>query len=219
MTQKLMGKKKGMTHLFDEKGHIIVCTVIEVEPNVVVQIKTTEKDGYTAIQTGYEKVTTKDPRTIEKRVKKPIIGHFKKNGVEPRRHLTESRVDNIEDYSVGQEIGVGIFSEIPFVDATAVSIGKGYQGAMKLHNFSGMKASHGTGPVHRHLGSTGNLSGRCYPGDKRASHMGAKRVTRENLKVVQIDEEENLIVVKGPVPGPKNGFVTLRQAVKKAGVK
>ena len=218
MALKLMGKKLGMTHLFDEKGNIIVCTVIEVEPNVVVQIKSKEKDGYTAVQTGYEKISAKNPQTVENRVTKPRLGHFKKAGVEPRRHLAESRMENTEEYSVGQEIGVGAFGEFKFVDATAISIGKGYQGAMKLHNFSGMKASHGTGPTHRHLGSTGNRStpGRCFPGGKRASHMGAKQVTVQSLKVVEINEEENLIVVKGSVPGPRNGLVTLMKAIKRA---
>lgn len=218
MALKLMGKKLGMTHLFDEKGNIIVCTVIEVEPNVVVQIKTKEKDGYSAIQTGYGKVTAKKPQTIEKRVTKPRMGHFKKAGLEPRRNLAESRMENTEEYSIGQEIGVGAFSEILFIDATAISIGKGYQGAMKLHNFGGMKASHGTGPTHRHLGSTGNRStpGRCFPGGKRASHMGAKQVTVQSLQVVEVKEQDNLIVVKGSVPGPRNGLVTLTQAIKRA---
>lgn len=218
MTLKLMGKKLGMTQLFDETGNAIVCTVIEVEPNVIVQIKTKEKDGYTAIQTGYGKVTAKKPETVEKRVKKPRLGHFKKAGVDPRRHLVESKVDNVEEYTVGQEFGVGMFTEIPFLDATAISIGKGFQGAMKLHNFAGMKASHGTGPTHRHLGSTGMRStpGRCFPGGKRASQMGNKQVTVQSLKVVEVNEEENLIVVKGSIPGAKNGLVTLTKAIKKA---
>ncbi len=217
MALKLMGKKWGMNHLFDEKGNIIVCTVIEVEPNVVVQIKTKEKDGYSAIQTGYGKVTAKKQQTVEKRVTKPRMGHFKKAGLEPRRHLSESRMENTEEYSVGQEVGVGAFSDIEVIDAMAVSIGKGFQGAMKLHNFHGMKASHGTGPTHRHLGSTGNRStpGRCFPGGKRASHMGARQVTTQSLKVVEINEEENHIVVKGSVHGPRNGLVNLSQAIKR----
>jgi large subunit ribosomal protein L3 len=218
MALKLMGKKLGMTHLFDEQGNIVVCTVIEVEPNVVVQIKTAEKDGYSAIQTGYGKITAKNQHTVEKRVTKPRLGHFKKAGVEPRRHLAESKVDNAGEYSLGQEIGVGAFTGTTFVDATAISIGKGYQGAMKLHNFSGMRKTHGAGPTHRHLGSTGNRStpGRCFPGGERASHMGYDKVTIQNLKVVEVNEEENLIVVKGSVPGPKNGLVTLTKAIKRA---
>jgi len=217
MPVKLMGKKLGMTHLFDEKGNRIVCTVIQVEPNVVVQIKTKEKDGYFAVQTGYGKVTTKSVKAQEKRVKKPIRGHFKKANVDPRRHLIESRTDDVQSYSVGQEISLSLFKDVSYLDAAAFSIGKGFQGAMKKHNFGGMRASHGTGPVHRHLGSTGNRStpGRCFPGGKRASQMGNKRTTVQNLKVIEINEEENLIVIKGSVPGAKNSVVTLTRAIKR----
>ena len=217
MALNLMGKKKGMTQLFDEDGSVIVCTVIEIEPNVVVQVKTEENDGYRAVQTGFDKIVTKDPRTIEKRVRKPLLGHFKKASVEPRRHLCESRMDENEEWTVGQEFGVEVFKEVPYVDATGTSIGKGFQGAMKLHNFSGMKASHGTGPVHRSLGSTGNRStpGRCFPGGKRASQMGNRQVTTHGLRVVMVDEENQLILVKGSVPGPRNSVITLRKAKKK----
>lgn len=217
MALNLMGKKRGMTQLFDEDGSVIVCTVIEVEPNVVVQVKTDETDGYKAVQTGFEKITTKDPRTVEKRVSKPLMGHFKKASVEPRRILCESRTDSKEELAVGQEFGVEIFKDVAYIDATGVSIGKGFQGGMKLHNFSGMKATHGTGPVHRSLGSTGNRStpGRCFPGGKRASHMGNRQVTTQGLRVVKVDEENQLILVKGAVPGPRNGVITLRKAKKK----
>jgi len=217
MVPKLMGKKLGMTHLFDEKGNIVVCTVIEVEPNVITQIKTKEKDGYTAIQTGYRKIAAKKIETANKRVTKPLQGHFKKAGVEPRRHLSETRMNDTSAYSVGQELNVGLFAGLQYVDAMATSIGKGFAGGMKLHNFAGMRASHGNGPTHRHLGSTGNRStpGRCFPGGERASHMGAEKVTVQNLKVVEINEQENLIIVKGAVPGPKNGLVTLSKAIKR----
>jgi large subunit ribosomal protein L3 len=219
MTLKLMGKKRGMTHLFDEKGNMVICTVIEMEPNVVTQVKTVEKDGYSAVQMGFEKVVTKDARTVEKRVSKPMIGHYNKAGVEPRKHLQESRMTNVEGYEVGQEIGVSAFNEVEFVDATAISIGKGFQGAMKLHNFSGMPASHGAKKNHRSLGSTGGRStpGRCFPGGKRASHMGSKQVTIQSLRVVEVIPEENVIVVKGAVPGARNSVVTIRQAVKRTG--
>jgi len=219
MTLKLKGKKLGMTTLFDKNGHIKVCTVIEVEPNVVVQIKTIEKDGYSAIQTGYGKVKAKKPETAERRISKPLRGHFKKVKVEPRRYLSETRMKNLEKYATGQEFGVEIFKDTIYVDATARSIGKGYQGAMKLHNFAGGPAAHGAKKVHRSLGSTGNRStpGRCFPGGKRASHMGFNRVTVESLEIVEIIEEENLILIKGAVPGPRNGIVTLRQAMKKTG--
>ena len=174
-----MGKKLGMSRLYDETGTAVVCTVIEVEPNVIVQIKTKETDGYTAIQTGYEKLQAKDPRTIERRTKKPLLGHYKKANIEPRRHLAEARLDNVEEYSIGQEIGVGIFQDVAHVDATAISIGKGFQGAMKKFHFAGAPASHGAKKNHRSLGATGNRStpGRCFPGGKRASQMGARRVT------------------------------------------
>lgn len=218
MSHKLMGKKLGMTNIFDKDGNLIPCTVIQVEPNVIVQIKTEEKDGYIAIQTGYGKVAGKKEETIAKRVSKPLQGHFKKANVAPRRHLVESRMDNASDFQVGQEFGAELFAEGTFVDATAISIGKGYQGGMKLHNFAGMRKTHGTGPTHRHLGSTGMRStpGRCFPGGKRASHMGHRRVTVQNLKVVEVDTEEQLIVVKGCIPGPKNGLVTLSKATKRA---
>lgn len=216
MLLKLMGKKRGMIQLFDDKGNAIVCTVIETEPHVIAQVKTKETDGYDAIQLGFEKIITKDPRTIEKRQTKPLLGHYKKAGVEPRRYLFEARLEKASDYSVGQELNVEIFEQIPYVDATAISKGKGYQGVMKLHNFSGGPASHGSG-FHRHAGSTGMRStpGRCLPGSPRASHMGLERITVQNLRVVMIDKQDNLIIVEGAVPGPKNGLVTLSAAVKK----
>jgi large subunit ribosomal protein L3 len=216
MLLKLMGKKRGMTQLFDEKGNAIVCTIIETEPHVIAQVKTKEIDGYDAIQLGFEKIKTKDPRTVEKRVSKPLLGHFKKASLEPRRHIFEARLEAPGDFTVGQELNVDIFDEVPFVDATAISKGKGYQGVMKLYNYSGGPASHGSG-FHRHAGSTGMRStpGRCLPGGKRASHMGLDRKTVQNLRVVMIDKEDNLIIVEGSIPGPKNGLVTISAAVKK----
>lgn len=168
MSLKFMGKKRGMTQLFDDKGNVITCTVIEAEPNVVTQVKTVETDGYNAIQLGFEKVIVKDPRTIEKRVTKPLRGHFGKASIEPRRHLLESRFDKVDGYAQGQELTVAEFEEIQFVDATAMSKGKGYQGVIKRHHFSGGPASHGSG-FHRHAGSTGMRStpGRVLPGERR----------------------------------------------------
>lgn len=216
MTLKLMGKKRGMVQLFDEAGNIVVCTVIEAEPNVVTQIKTVDNDGYSAVQLGFEKIQANDPRTIEARAKKPQVGHFRKAGVEPRRYLTETRLENTEGYTLGQEFGVGMFTEITYIDATATSIGKGYQGVMKLHHFSGGPAAHGSS-FHRHAGSTGMRStpGRCLPGGKRASHMGAERITVQNLRVVMVKEEDNLIIVEGQVPGPRNGLIYFAEAKKK----
>lgn len=218
MTLTLMGKKRGMIQLFDEKGNVVVCTVIQAEPNVVAQVKTKEKDGYVALQLGFDKVTGKTQQTIEKRAGKPQLGHFRKAGTEPRRHLVETRLDSAEGYAVGQEISVDIFDGIEFVDATAISKGKGYQGVMKRHNFRGGPASHGSS-FHRHAGSTGMRStpGRGLPGGKKAGHMGFERVTVQNLKVVRIEKEDNLIIVKGQVPGPRNGLVYISQAKKKQG--
>lgn len=212
----LMGKKRGMTQLFDEKGDAVVCTVIQVEPNVVTQLKSKEQDGYVAIQLGFDKVKGKTQHTVEKRAGKPQAGLFKKAGIEPRRFLLESKVDALDEYSIGQEIDVNIFEGVEFVDATAISKGKGYQGVIKRHNFAGGPASHGSG-FHRHAGSTGMRStpGRGLPGGKKAGQMGNERVTVQNLKVVMIDPAEQVIVVKGQVPGPRNGLVYLTQAKKK----
>lgn len=216
MALKFMGKKRGMMQLFDEHGNVIVCTVIEAEPNVVTQVKTAATDGYEAIQLGFELVKGRDPKRREQRTPKPQRGHFKKAGVEPRRHLAESRLEKTDDHSVGQELGVDVFATGSYVDVTGQSKGKGFQGVMKLHNFRGGRATHGSG-FHRHAGSTGmrTTPGRCFPGGKRASHMGDDRVTVQNLEVVMVNRELNLIMVSGAVPGSKNGLVYLSQAKKK----
>lgn len=216
MTLTLMGKKRGMTQVFDDKGNMIVCTVIEVEPNVITQIKTKQTDGYNAIQLGYDKVVTKDARTIEKRVSKPLRGHYAKANVEARKHLAESRLESIEEYSLGQELDVSLFADSTYVDATAMSKGKGYQGVIKLYNFAGGPAAHGSS-FHRHAGSTGMRStpGRCLPGGKRASHMGYEQKTVQNIRVVQVNKEDGLIILEGSVPGPRNGLVYISQAKKK----
>jgi len=216
MALKLMGKKRGMTQFFDEKGNSIVCTVIEAQPNVVTQVKTKESDGYHAIQLGFEIIIVKDPRTMARRSSKALRGHFQKAGVEPRRYLSESRLKNSQEYNVGQEISIGEFSEVEFVDACGVSKGKGYQGVMKKYNFAGGPASHGSG-FHRHAGSTGMRStpGRCFPGGPRPSHMGYERVTVQNIRVVAVLPEEQLILLEGSVPGPRNSLICLSPAVKK----
>lgn len=220
MALTLMGKKRGMMQLFDDKGNVVVCTVIEAEPNVVTQIKTKETDGYSAVQLSFEKVKGKSQYTIEARTGKPQVGHFKKAGVECRRNLKESRLDEGENYTLGQEIGVDIFDGVEFVDATAISKGKGTQGVMRRHNFAGGPASHGSG-FHRHAGSTGMRStpGRGLPGGRKAGHMGFEKITVQNLRVIKVDPENQLIVVKGQVPGPRNGLVCLSQAVKKTPTK
>lgn len=216
MALKLMGKKRGMIQVFDDKGNVVAATVIEAEPNIITQIKTKEKDGYNAIQTSFEKVKVKDPRTLNRRTTKPARGHFAKASVEPRKHLVETRVDAVEEFNLGQEVNVDIFAEIGFVDVIGMTKGKGYQGVMKLYGFAGGPASHGSS-FHRHAGSTGmrTTPGRCFPGGKRASHMGYEQKTVQNVEVIQIHSAENVIVVRGQVPGPVNSLVYISQAVKK----
>lgn len=220
MPLKLMGKKRGMTHRFDNEGNVVVCTVIHAEPNVITQIKRKETDGYNALQLGYDRLVAPDPRTIQKRMTKQLLGHFKKANVEPRRYLAETRVESVDDFSVGQELNVAQFSATAFVDVSGVSKGKGYQGVMKRHNFSGGPASHGSG-FHRHGGSTGMRStpGRCLPGQKKAGRMGGEKVTVQNLRVVAVDEGRNLIIVEGSVPGARGCLVSVEASKKKIKVK
>jgi large subunit ribosomal protein L3 len=215
MAFKFMGKKRGMIQLFDETGVAVVCTIVEAEPNVVTQVKTVDTDGYTAIQIGFETVTAKDPRRQEARTPKPLRGHFAKNGIAPRKYLTEFRVKDTSKYTVGQEIGVDSFESVPFVDVTGVSKGKGYQGVMKKYNFAGGPAAHGSG-FHRHAGSTGMRStpGRCLPGGPRPSHMGSETVTVQGLQVIKIDKDQNLLVIKGAIPGANGELVTIAEAMK-----
>ena len=204
-----IGKKKGMTHLFDDNGCIVVCSVILAEPNTVVQKKEKKTDGYNAIQMGAFLAK-------KKRVSKPLSGHFAKANVEPFQNLVESRIENTAEYEIGQKIDASYFSVGEFVDISGVSKGKGYQGVIKLHGFSGGPAAHGSG-FHRHAGSTGMRStpGRCFPGGKRASRMGGDFMTIQNLKVVAIDPEKKLIVIKGPIPGSRGSIVYLTKAKKK----
>jgi large subunit ribosomal protein L3 len=212
MTLKLMGKKRGMTRLFDESGNHVVCTVISAEPNLISQIKNKDKDGYEAIQLSAFKV--KPPKV--KNVSKPLRGHFAKAGIEARSHIIESRVPSIEEFQVGQEISVAYFAETTYVDVQGVSKGKGHQGVIKRHHFAGGPASHGSG-FHRHGGSTGMRSspGRCLPGQKKSGRMGGENVTIQSLRVVLIDEEKQVIVVEGAVPGARDGLVYVTKAVKK----
>lgn len=212
MNLTLMGKKKGMTRLFDEKGNLVVCTVISVEPNLVSQVKKQETDGYNAIQLSAVKLTPSKARNRGK----PLLGHFAKAGVEPRAHIVESRIEEGDNYAVGQEVSVANFSDCLYVDVAGVSKGKGYQGVMKRHGFSGGPASHGSG-FHRHAGSTGMRSspGRCLPGVKKAGRMGGERVTLQNLKIVKIDEEKQVLIVEGAIPGAREGLVYISRAVKK----
>lgn len=215
MALKLMGKKCGMTQRFDKTGKLIVCTVIHAEPNVITQIKTKENDGYTALQVAYDKIVVQDSRTMPKRMSKQLLGHFKKSSVEPRRYLEETRIDNVDQFSVGQELSVAIFQEGVYVDVAGISKGKGFQGVIKRYGFKGGPAAHGSG-FHRHGGSTGMRStpGRCLPGTKKAGRMGGERVTVENLRVVGVDSEKNLILIEGAIPGPQGSVVTVAPAIK-----
>lgn len=214
---RLLGKKCGMIQIFNEAGQVVPCTVIQIEKNIVTQVKTKESDGYNAVQLGHEEVKTKDPRTVAKRVAKPQLGLFKKIGVAPRKRMVESRLETVQEYEVGKEIGVELFTNIKRVDVCGESIGKGFAGVMKKYNFSGGPASHGASQFHRGRGSQGMRStpGRCPKGGKNASQMGNVRVTVQNLEVVKVDESKQVILVKGAIPGATNAVVEITEAVKK----
>jgi len=204
----ILGKKVGMTQVFTTSGKLIPVTVIEVEPNVVTQIKTVEKDGYDAIQLGYETVR-------EKVSNKPKVGHTKKANTEPKRFLREIRGVNVSDYTLGQEIKADVFTKGEIVDVSGISKGKGFQGVIKRHNQSRGPMGHGS-QYHRGVGSLGTLlpmhvlKGKNLPG-----HMGHEACTIQNLEVVDVDLENNVILVKGNVPGPKKSLVMIRTSVKK----
>ncbi len=209
MKKAIIGKKIGMTQIFDEKGKVIPVTVVEAGPCVVVQIKTQENDGYEAIQVGFG---DQKPQ----RVSKPLTGHFKKGDVAPKRTLKEFRLEDISSYNLGDLIKADVFESGEKVDVTGTSKGKGYAGVIKRWNFSRLKESHGTGPVHRHGGSNGANSdpSRVFKGLKMAGHLGAEKVTVQNLCIAKVDVENNLIAVKGAIPGPNGGTVVIRNSVK-----
>lgn len=216
MVRRLMGKKCGMVRVYDKDGTAVACTLVHIEPNVVTQLKSRAKDGYEAIQLATHRIETNDPRTVEKRVSKPLRGHYKKAAVAPRKNLHEVRVDDSSQYQVGQELTVSLFEGVAYIDVTGTSKGKGYQGVIKKYGFSGGPAAHGSG-FHRHAGSTGMRSspGRCLPGGPRPSHMGDKQVTVQGLRVVAIDAEKGLVIVEGSIPGAKNSIVVVSDAMKK----
>ena len=211
MQKGLIGKKIGMTQFFDEKGTVIPVTVLEVGPCVVVQKKTAEKDGYSALQIGYGDVKLA-------RVNKPMKGHFAKADVAPKKVLKEFRLDDAEAHEVGEIIKADVFAAGEKVDVCGTGKGKGYAGAIKRWNFGRLKETHGSGPVARHQGSMGACSdpSRVFKGKKMAGHLGSERVTIQNLDVVKVDAENNLIAVKGAVPGVRGGIVVITDAVKKA---
>ena len=209
MQKSMIGKKIGMTQIFDETGKVIPVTVIEAGPCVVVQKKTIENDGYESVQLGFGDVKIKN-------VTKPLQGHFKKADVACKKTLKEFRLDDCSAVNVGDVLKADVFAVGDAVDVSGTSKGKGTAGSIKRWNFSRLKESHGTGPVARHAGSLGACSdpSRVYKGKKLAGHLGAERVTIQNLTVAKVDAENNLIAIKGAIPGPKGGIVVIADAKK-----
>lgn len=209
MQKAIIGKKIGMTQIFDEKGNVIPVTVVEAGPCTVVLKKTVENDGYEAAQLGFGDVKVQ-------RVNKPRKGHFDKAGVAYKKTLKEFKLDDMASVNVGDIIKADIFAAGDKVDVVGTSKGKGTAGSIKRWNFSRLKESHGTGPVARHAGSLGACSdpSRVYKGKKLAGHLGCERVTIQNLSVAKVDAENNLIAIKGAIPGPKNGIVVIHDSIK-----
>lgn len=207
----LLGRKLGMSQVWDENGFFVPVTLVDVSTNVVTAIKTPETDGYTAVQIGYGQI---DPR----KVTKPMAGHFAKAGVTPRRHLVEVREDNAVDYTVGQELTAEVFAEGSEVDVTGTTKGKGFAGTIKRWGFASYRRSHGSHKNERRPGSVGACAtpGRILKGKKMAGRMGHVTATVQNLTVVSADVENGIIAVKGAIPGPKGGIVLVRSAVKGA---
>ena len=208
MKKAILTTKVGMTQVFSEDGVLTPVTVLQAGPCVVTQVKTVENDGYSAVQVGFDDIR-------EKLVNKPKKGHFAKAGVTAKRFLKEFRLEDAESYTLGQEIKADVFAAGDKVDATAKSKGKGFQGAIKRHGQSRGPMAHGS-KYHRHAGSNGSATtpGRVFKGKHMPGHMGAVRVTVQNLEVVSVDAEKNLILVKGAVPGPKKSLVMLKESVK-----
>ena len=209
MEKAIIGKKIGMTQVFNADGKVVPVTVVEAGPCTVIQKKTVEKDGYEAVQVGFAPL--KDKHTT-----KPLKGHFAKAGAEAKKYLREFRLSDTSALNLNDEIGADIFAEADKVDVIGISKGKGYAGVIKRHNASRLKETHGTGPVHRHPGSMGACStpSRVLKGKKLPGHMGVDRVTVLNLEIVKVDAERNLLLIKGAIPGAKGGIVTVRNAVK-----
>jgi large subunit ribosomal protein L3 len=205
----LLGEKLGMTQVFDENNRIVPVTVVKAGPCVVTQVRTPEKDGYSAVQLGFGAI---DPR----KVNKPEGGHFAKAGVTPRRHVVELRTEDAGDYTVGQELTTDVFEGVTKVDVIGTSKGKGTAGVMKRHGFKGLGAGHGTHRKHRAPGSIGGAStpGRVFKGMRMAGRMGAVTTTTLSLKVHAVDTDKGLVLIKGAVPGPRGGLLLVRSAVK-----
>ena len=209
MQKGIIGKKMGMTQIFDENGKVVPVTVVEAGPCTVVQKKTVESDGYVAVQLGYGVISAK-------KVSKPAKGHFDKADVAPKRTLREFRLDDISAMNVGDILKADVFAVGDRIAVVGTSKGKGYAGAIKRWNQHRLRESHGTGPVARHAGSMGSCStpSRVFKGKRLPGHLGAERVTIQNLKVVKVDAENNLIAIKGAIPGPKGSVVCISDSVK-----
>ena len=209
MQKGIIGKKMGLTQIFDENGKVVPVTVVEAGPCTVVQKKTVESDGYVAVQLGYGDISAK-------KVSKPAKGHFDKADVAPKRTLREFRLDDISAMNVGDILKADVFAVGDRIDVVGTSKGKGYAGAIKRWNQHRLRESHGTGPVARHAGSMGSCStpSRVFKGKRLPGHLGAERVTIQNLKVVKVDAENNLIAIKGAIPGPKGSVVCISDSVK-----
>lgn len=211
MQKGIIGRKIGMTQLFDDNGNVVPVTVIEAGPCTVVQKKTVETDGYNAVQLGFEDIA-------DKKLTKPEKGHFEKAGVAPKKYLREFRFENIDSLNVKDIIKADVFAAGDRVDVVGTSKGKGFAGVIKRWNHHRLKMTHGVGPVHREVGSMGpsTTPGKVPKGKKMAGHLGNERVTIQNLDVVKVDAENNLIALKGAIPGPKGGIVCITDSVKKA---
>ena len=209
MKKGIIGKKLGMTQLFDEKGNVVPVTVVEAGPCVISQKKTVENDGYEAVQVGFGEIKAT-------RLSKPMAGHFSKVDVAPKKHLREFRFEDCASANFGDIIKADVFAAGEAVDVTGTSKGKGTAGVIKRWNFARLKETHGTGPVHRHAGSQGACSSpsRVFKGTKSAGRLGCERVTVQNLEVIKVDAENNIIAIKGAIPGPKGGIVMIADSVK-----
>ena len=213
MKKAIIGKKVGMTQIFDETGKVIPVTVVEAGPCVVTQKKTVETDGYTAVQLGYGEVA-------EKKLSKPEAGHLKKAGVSAMKYLKEFKLEDAADMNVGDVVKADTFEAGDMIDVTGISKGHGYQGVVKRHGAGRVDMTHGGGPVHRHAGSMGALdAARIFKGKIGAGQMGDEQVTIENLEIVKVDADLNMIVIRGAIPGPKGGLVYIRNTVKNNRVK
>ncbi len=214
MKKAIIGKKVGMTQIFDEMGKVIPVTVIEAGPCTVVQKRTVEKDGYEAVQLGYQELA-------QRHTNKPTKGHFEKAGVSAKKYLKEFRFEDCTGLNVGDVILADTFEPGDKIDVVGISKGKGFAGVIKRWNAHEQQASHGVGPVHRSVGSMGANSdpSKVFPGKKMAGHLGAEQVTVQNLEIVKVDAEANMIAIKGAVPGPKGGLVYIKNTVKNHRVK